>query len=256
MAAQDFVPEWVAAISAALPTEDVVGSVVDMLLQLAADPHLQSSIPADVWSWLNERPSLPSVCRGRYLGSGRDTVRTARAPDDIGILTSYLILVWSEWEPLDREGFTEMRISIRQDFSGVGNGYYRAELLQRLDYILGKLDRLSGRLDVRLGDEKLWYGILWHHSNNMESRYGVLKRVVQEVDQKTTGILNCMPPNLIFLDLLTLMDLNRIRLHLHVCPASPVSIASHLERSTLYEMNHFDYFHPSLSPCALLTDSE
>lgn len=110
MAAQDFVPEWVAAISAALPTEDVVGSVVDMLLQLAADPHLQSSIPADVWSWLNERPSLPSVCRGRYLGSGRDTVRAARAPDDIGILTSYLILACSEWEPLDRESFTEMRI--------------------------------------------------------------------------------------------------------------------------------------------------
>jgi len=216
MAAQDFVPEWVAAISAAPHTEDVARSVVDMLLQLAADPHLRPSIPADVWSWLNERPSLPSICGGRYLGSGHDTVRTVRALDDIGILTSYLILVWSEWEPLDHgDGFAEMRMSIRQDFSGVGNGYCRAEL-RRLDYILGKLDRLSVRLDIRLGDEELWHDRLWHHSKDIESRYGLLKRVVREMDQKATGTLNCMPPNFKFLSLLTLMYLNRIPLHLHV----------------------------------------
>ena len=143
VAAQDLVPEWVAAISAAPHTEDVAGSVVDMLLHLAADPHLRPSIPVDVWSRLNERPSLPPACRGRYLGSGHDTVRTVLALDDIGVLTSYPILVWSEREPLDDGGgLAEMRRSIREDFSGVGNGYYREDFLQRLDYILGKLDRL------------------------------------------------------------------------------------------------------------------
>ena len=43
------------------------------------------------------------------------------------------------------------------------------------------------------------------------------------------------------LGLLALMDLHRIPLDLHVCPASPVSISSHLERSASFPANHFVY---------------
>jgi hypothetical protein len=82
-------------------------------------------------------------------------VRTIRALNDIGILTSYLILTWSEWESLDSDRFAEMQMSVREDFNGIGMGCHRAELIQRLDYILGELDRRSRRLDVNLEDDRV-----------------------------------------------------------------------------------------------------
>jgi hypothetical protein len=160
-----------------------------------------------------------------------DTVRTIRALNDIGILTSYLILTWSEWEPLDSYRFAEMRMSVREDFNGIGMGCHRAELIQRLDYILGELDRRSRRLDVNLEDDELWHDKLGPFSGTMKDEYGQLKRILEEVDQEATEILNRMFQ--LYLSRFTdLTDLHRIALHLHVCPASPVSIISHLERST------------------------
>jgi hypothetical protein len=148
-------------------------------------------------------------------------VRTIRALNDIGILTSYLILTWSEWESLDSDRFAEMRKSVREDFNGIGMGRHRAELIQRLDWILGELDRRSRRLDVNLEDDKLWHDKLGPCSGTMKDGYGELKRILEEVDQEATEILNCMFHNSIFLGLLTLTDLHRIPLHLHVCLPLP-----------------------------------
>jgi hypothetical protein len=233
--AQDLILKWLAAISVAPHTEELAGSVVDTLLQIAADRHLRPSIPADVWLWLNERPPLPSVCAGRLWGGNHGVVRTVRGLNNIRILTSYLILTWSEWNPLHSNGFAEMRVSICEDLNGIGMGCYRAELIQRLDYILGELDRRAGCLDGNLEDEWLWRREVGGIDNLpvMKDRYGELKRILQEVDQEVTKILNRMPHSFIFPSLLTLMDLHRIALHLHVCPASPVSMTSHLERSAL-----------------------
>jgi len=228
--AQDLISKWVAAISVVPHTEEAVENVVDTLLQISANPYLRSSIPADVWLWLNERPSLPSVCKGRRLGDDRDTVRTVRTLNDIRVLTSYLIMIWSEWKPLGDDGFAEMRMSVFEDFSGVGNGHHRAELIQRLDVILDELDRLSGRPDAGLGGDTLWHDEVEGYLLVMKDQYGGLRRILQEVDQEATEILNRMPPSFIFLSMLTLTDLHRIPLDFHVCPASPVSVASHLER--------------------------
>jgi hypothetical protein len=211
--AQDLIPKWAAAISMAPHTEEVVEGVVDTLLQIAANPHLRPSIPAEVWLWLNKRPSLPPVCRRRRLGDDRDIVRTVRGLNDIGILTSYLIMIWSEWEPLNSDGFAEMRTSVREDFNGIGMGCHRAELIQRLDYVLGELNRWPEH---------------HHDSPVMKDQYGQLKKMLQELDREATEILNRMLHNFISLGPLTLMDLHRIPLYLHVCPASPVSIASRL----------------------------
>jgi len=227
--AQGLVSRWAARISAVPRTEEVAGSVVDTLLQIAANPHLLPSIPPDVWSWLNERPSLPHACRGLILGCNNDIVRTVRALDDTEILTSYLVTIWTERRPLDYDNSAEMQISVCEDFKGIGVGYHRAELIQRLESILTLLS-LNGTIPewvfVRVGNP-----------------YQDLKRVLQEVDRKATGILNRMPSNFIFLSMLTLMGLHRTLPHLHVCPASPVSITSRLGRLTLFEINHFFYSH-------------
>jgi len=250
--AKDLISKWVAAISVVPHTEEVTENVVDTLLQISANPYLRSSIPADVWSWLNERPSLPPVCKGRRLGGDRDTVRTVRGLNK-GILASYLIMIWSEWKPLSDDGFAEMRISVCEDFNGVGNVHHRAELIQRLDYVLGELDRLSGSPNADLEDDKLWRDKLERHSPVMKDRYGELKRIL---DQETTDILECMPPCFFFLSPLTLMDLHRIPLHLHACPPSPAPVTSHLERSALGNCLAYSHSTSSLFPTALLVDLE
>ena len=231
--AEDAISKWVAAISVAPHTEDVAASVVDALLQIAAKRNLRPFIPADVWLWLNERPSLPSVCPGLDRGVGGDVVRTVRGLNDIRVLTSYLIVVWSEHRRnIDSEGFVEMEVSAREDFNGIGMGCHRVELIQRLDHILGEPNRGPG---IETRDE-----------------YRKLKKILQDVDQEAAEILNRMSHSFIFLSLLTLTDLHRIPLHIHVCLAFPMPITSHLDRSTLFPPipNLYHVF------CALLIDSE
>jgi len=132
-------------------------------------------MPADVWLWLNERPSLPPFCKGRRLGGDHDTIRTVRTLDDFGVLASYLIVIWPEWKPLDEDGFSEMRMSVCEDFNGMGNGHHRAELIQRLgscepgvtknilfpgfEYVVNR------RSDVVCGlDEQSWTCFRWYGS--------------------------------------------------------------------------------------------
>ena len=129
-------------------------------------------------------------------------------------------------------------MSVREDFKGIEMGCHREELIQWLDYTLGELDRLSRHLDVRSEAENLWHKKFGNRSEGMKNRYGELKRILQEVDQEATEILNRMSPSFISLGLLTFTDLHRIPLDLHVCPASPVPISLHLERLARFPANH------------------
>jgi hypothetical protein len=214
---QDVVSKWVEATSVAPHTEEVARSVVDTLMQFADSSDLRQLIPAHVWLWLNERPSLPPVYKRCWTGVDPDIFQTILALNDIGILTSYLILIWSEWAPHFPHHFTEMRESVREDFNGIGMGCHRAELIQRLNYILGELDRREGRLGSNLEDDRLWHRSVGGDLVNMKVQYGQLKRILQEVEART-------PHSFVFPSLLTLMNLHRIALHLYVCPASPVSM--------------------------------
>jgi hypothetical protein len=256
------VSKWVAAISVAPHTEEVARNVVDTLMQLAHNPGLRKLIPAHVWLWLNERPSLPPAYKRHWRGGDFYTVWTIRALNNIEILTSYLILVWSEWNPLYSNGFAEIQMSLREDFEGIGMGRHRAELIQQLDYILGELDRRSRRLDVNFEDDELWQDKLGRFSGTMKDEYGEFKKILEEVDQEATEILNhmlhnfSMFHNFISLGLLSLTDLHRITLHLHVCPASPVSVISHLERSTSRDEPLYSRSTSSFFPRALLADLE
>lgn len=91
---------------------------------------------ASVWQWLIKRPGLPPVCRGRDVGTTTRVIDAVRDPRDIEILTSYLLIDWSE-----SDSFCKMRTSILEDFRGLGMCRHRADLVQHLDHVLGQLDR-------------------------------------------------------------------------------------------------------------------
>jgi hypothetical protein len=169
---------WVAAATAVPSTDEVCKSVVDTLLQITSDGSLRPHVPTGMWSWLRKHPYLPPLCAGRSLGSVPDVVQAVRELGDIETLTSYLLLIWSEWDCLFSDGLDEMDASIQEDFSGIGMGYHRRELFQHLDYVLGQLDLGSGHLQQHkpsLGERNIQY---------MKDQYGQLKKVLLEVDRE------------------------------------------------------------------------
>ena len=192
------VTRWAAATSAVSYTEEICQSVVSALLQIASTDSLRPYIPIDVWMWLEKRPSLPPKCPGRSVGTAGGVVRHIRALGDVGILKSYLLLAWSEWNWVYDLSFTEMGVSIREDFGGVGMRCHREDLIERLDQILGQLDRGLEflqqhkpsiiKIDIRIAKEQ----------------YTELKRVLLEVDGEAMSTLTRTPQRLILFNLLTI----------------------------------------------------
>ena len=178
----DLVPKWVAAISVAPHTEEVARNVVDALIKIAANPYfnLRPLIPADVWLWLNDRPSLPFESRSHSEGRDRGIFRTVRGLNNVGVLTSYLILFW----PQDYNGgLAEMEMSVREDFNGIGASRHRAEVIQHVDCIVG--------------------GSGWWPGDPRRGQHEEFKRILREADQEATEILNRMFHSFILLGLLT-----------------------------------------------------
>ena len=165
---QDVVDRWAAAALAVEYTEEVGQGVVDALLQIASDGSLRPAIPDDVWGLLKNPVSLPPVCRGRSLGTGLDVVLHVRRLEDVDVLKSYYLLVWSEWDFLSDPVINEMETSIKEDFSGVGLWGHRKDLIERLDAVLAQLD-----LDIGyLKQEKPWIG-----EDTIEQARGQYKRL-------------------------------------------------------------------------------
>lgn len=199
---ENLIPQWAAATSAisAIPyTEEVgqiteVGQVVDTLLHIAAIDSLRPHIPVGIWAWLEKRPFLPTECVGRRLGTRGHLVHYIRALGNIEILKSYFFLVWSEWDEIwDGRGLTEMQVSIRQDFSGLGMECHRKYLVRRLDQVLEGLNRGGEYLEQnnpRVGEG---------HIQRAKENYTTLKEVLLEVDRGATKILTRMSPRMIVL---------------------------------------------------------
>ena len=179
---------WAEAASAVPYADDIGRSVVDTLLQVAC--WKSPAIPAGAWSWLNRRPDLPPACPGRYWGSTRAIFRMVRALNDIEILTSYLVLVWSEWDFLMPRGFDEMCASVREDFSGKEMGYYRSDLLRRLRHIRGELE---------LGLEHIQRhkpGLTEANFRLRQDQYGRLEEILVEMDEEAiTGLIREISPD-------------------------------------------------------------
>ena len=183
---------WAAAASEVPYTDEVGQRVVDTLLQIASNGSLRPHIPVDMWLWLNKPPLLPPTCIGRQLGTMQVVVQAVQALGDTKTLKSYLLLVWSEWDPIHSGGvhnysgqhrscgksLQKMCTSIREDFSGIRMEQHREDLLQWLDHILGQLDLGLGYLQqykLSLNEDSI---------QQMKEQYGELRRALLEVGKE------------------------------------------------------------------------
>lgn len=223
--AEKTVARWAAAVSVVPYSREVCQDVVNTLLSLSADDSLRSHIPIEIWAWLKKQPTLPPTCLGRYNGSQAPVVRHVQGLGDIEFTKSYLLLVWSKWDSLWDDGFTEMQILIREDFGGVGMGRHREDLIKHLRLLLGKLGP-SSLLLLRCFKP----GIVEDDIQKREEQYRRLLDILLEVDEGAMEILTSTPPKSIPFDyLLILTGVFRIPGDLLLCFASYVSVIRSLE---------------------------
>ena len=177
------VVRWAAAVLATPYSEEVGRSVVDVLLQITCNDSLRPHIPIDIWVWLKRRPSLPPLCRGRYLGSAPRAVHYIRRLGDIEILKSYFLLVWSEWDILCAPGIVAMETTIREDFCGLAMRGHREDLAERLDRIRGKLDQGLGYFT----EYQPW--VDEYDIEERKAQYRGLEKVLLDVDRSAMEAL-------------------------------------------------------------------
>jgi len=221
---------WAAAVFAVPYTQDIGQCVVDTLLLIESQDSLRSHLPVTMWSLLNKRPPLPPICAGRSLGTKRGSVQTVRRLGDIETLTSYLLLVWSEWDGI-LSGFEDMCTSIKEDFSGIRTGRHRKELLQRLDHVLGQLER--GLSHLRQFKPSLPGTHIWA----AKPQYRILRELLLEADREATDELTRETLESALLGLL-LTPRRRVPLNIHVCGSSPVPLVTCLDHHVLHPRPH------------------
>lgn len=180
------VARWADAASAASTasySKEVEQRVVDTLLHIASFDTLREHIPNDSWSWLNRRPSLPPLCQGRLSAKSKHVVRRVQRLGDPETFTSYLVLVWSEWDPiLPRRDLSDMKLAMSRDFRGSGMRSHREQLIRRLEHVLGELDQGVGYLKRF----KLW--IEEHDVQLAKAQYGELMKTLLEVDRREVEV--------------------------------------------------------------------
>ena len=218
------VQRWAAA-AWAIPYTDNIGQIVaDTLLQVAFRDSLRPHIPSGMWSWLEKRPSLPPDCERRW-GSVQDVVQTVRALGNAETLTSYLVLVWSEWDYI-LFSIDEMSASIREDLGGIWMGHHREDLFRRLDHILSQLDLGLAHLQEHKP------GLNEDDIQRMKAEYGQLMEVLLEVDKEATdALIREYLRAAIIPGVLTPADRRRISLDVHVRDPSPMSVVVCLPRT-------------------------
>ena len=114
-------------------------------------------------------------------------VRSIRQLKDAKILKSYLLLLWSERWPLRPDGFSEMHVSMCEDFAGIETGYHRTDLIRTLDQFLEQLDHEQGS-----------------PGQEMKDQYCMLKEALAEAEKKVSDILTGMYSRMSFpFDILT-----------------------------------------------------
>ena len=205
-----------------IPSEEVAQDVVITLLRIASEDPLVRYIPVNVWSWLTKRPSLPPACTGSCFGTRVHTVKAVRGLKDIEILKSYLLLVWSEWNHLYLDGYGEMCTLIGEDFCGIGMEHHRADLIHRLDHVLGQMDHGLEYLKQRCPElDEDYLGI-------RKNQYRKLRETLLEIDSRTPRL------TIMLLRVLThTPSARRIPRNIYVRTPSPMSIVPRLERLML-----------------------
>ena len=175
---------------------------------------------------MTRRPSSQLISWRHYLGTSGFVVKAVQALKDIEVLKSYLILVWSEWDSLTSNGFDEMCTLIGEDFGEIGMGHHRADLIQRLDHVLGQLDRGLEHLKQHNSefDED---GLRRAKDQYRRLRDTLLKTNIEAIAR------TCYPV-ITLLSILTQVDIHRIPRNVCVRASSTMSIDSRLEPTTLF----------------------
>lgn len=183
-----FVKLWISSADSLDDTEDVRQAVVDVLLQMTFFNSVRAYITPKAWSWLNKRPYLPPRCRGRLLCSiGSNVLPAIRAHDDIELLTSYLITMWSEWDCAGEWAFEGMCEALREEFCARGGddgevGECKKDLLGRLNLVLRELSKGLEYLRVRHPDmQPDELEVIWE-------RYRELKRILVQGTAPNGGV--------------------------------------------------------------------
>ena len=161
--------------------------MIDALLQIAFKDSLRPHIPVEVWAWLKRPPSFPPSWPVRPFSVTPDVVRHVRGFGDIEILKSYLLFVWSEWIALYENQFSEMEITIREEFCGIAMRVHRKELIERLDQIRVQLDRGLDHF------KQYWPWIIELDLKEMKRDYGRLKMVLLEIGRDSARVLSRTP---------------------------------------------------------------
>ena len=220
----DCVQLWAAATCKVPSTGDFVWSVVHVLLLIASEPDLLPYIPAGVWSWMLKQPSLPPFCFGYAAGTKAETVEKVQGLKDIEVLKSHFHVVWSEWNLSMIYGglirLKNMDAVLHKEFSGIGMGHHRADLIQRLDHILGELDQGLDHLQQHKPNFDA------DDIQRMKNKYGELKNILLEMNVK--AITRMSDPMVLLLCTLIHMDVYRILCNIYVCTSSPMSIVCYL----------------------------
>ena len=183
------VSRWVTATSAVPYTETVGQSVVDTLLQVAGVENLRPHIPVNVWTWLKKRPSLPFVCWARDRSTVLGAFHRIRGLGDTEVLKSYFLLAWSEWDWLYNSGLDEVEIAIGEEFGRTGMWSHREDLIERVDYVLGQLERGQEFPELR----NPWARKLYIRT--VKRQYAKLKETLLRVDRNAMEALTRTSPN-------------------------------------------------------------
>ena len=179
------VVRWAAAALEVPDTKGVRRSVVDTLLQIASVAPLRPYIPIQMWSWLKRKPTHLPLCLGQHWEANADIVCHVRELGDNEILKSYFLLVWSGWNN-KLLGLDEMKISLKEDFGGIGMWRHRKDLNNQLDH---SLEQLNHKLKyIQVGN---CFTLMSGAQQRME-QYGELKRVLLEVDREAMNTLTPM----------------------------------------------------------------
>ena len=219
----DLVGLWAMATSKVPYTDEIGQSVVDTLLQIASETILLSYIPFEVWLWLTRPLSLPPVSLGRCNGTSTHIIGAIRELGDVGVLKSYFLLVWAEWDFIFAGGFTKMCDSIRIDFKGIDINRHRYHLIQRLDHIIEQLHQGLGYLEQHnpnLGE---------YHFQKMGDQYGALRDLLLEMDADAEREAHCLRksyPTFCSFCILTRTGMHSIPCNVYVCTSSHVTVAS------------------------------
>ena len=180
----DMMQRWIAIASELPDTHDARDNVVKGLLRMASQEELRPYLPVVAWEWLKKRPVLGCETGPFRYGDWESGLQMVQTLGDIELITSYLFVIWSEWNPLRCSDCEGMQRLIREELNGIHAVGYRGDLIQRLDYVLSQFDRGYEYLRSHQGGFEYEHVFL-----SAKQKYEGFRRDLLEVDEEAAKIL-------------------------------------------------------------------